>query len=72
MKPKSAAEIDFQTPPTFEIRRLGFPLDAAMEKMSHSVRGSVPMVRPPRSILSRPSGPVKERPLAPRPLPAAL
>src|SRR5262245_21793985 len=61
VKPKSPAGIDFHTPLTLETRRPGFPLDAAMEKMSHSVRGSMAMVRPPDRILSRPPGPVKDR-----------
>ena len=58
MKPKSAAEIDFQTPPTFETSRFGLPQAAAERKMSQRVRGSPAMSL---AILFLPCGPVKVR-----------
>ena len=67
VKPKSAAGIGFHSPPTLEIRRLGFPLAAAIRKMSHRVRGSLAMVVPPRPIVSRPSRAVKDRAASRRP-----
>src|SRR5258706_370236 len=49
VKPKSAEEIGFHAPPTFEIRKSGFPAAAARRKTSQRVRTWLLMVSPVRS-----------------------